>query len=171
MGLPVDPAYDAATGAASFNYQTAALGAQYQRGQLGQAFGIGIGPDGSVFDDVSNPYSRAAEQQKAYDRARRGTTTSMAAQGQLYAGSLQNAQNENARVADRSRDQLIRSFMGAQQEISQAEQGAQGSYLNASALAESERIARALANRPLPAQVTAPPAPKPKPKAKSKAKR
>ncbi len=171
MGLPVDPAYDAATGAASFNYQTAALGAQYQRGQLGQAYGLGIRPDGTVFDDVSNPYSRAAEQQKAYDRAKRGTTTSMAAQGQLYAGSTQNAQNENARVADRGRDALIRSFMGAQQEITQGEQAAQGSYLNASALAESERIARALANRPLPAQVAAPVAPKPKPKAKPKGKK
>lgn len=171
MGLPVDPAYDAATGAASYNYQTAALGAQYQRGQLGQSYGIGIRPDGSVFDDVSNPYSRAAEQQKAYDRARRGTTTSLAAQGQLYAGSMQNAQNENANVANRNRDALIRDFMGAQQGITQAEQGAQGQYLNAAAQAESERIARALANRPLPAQVTAPPAPKPKPKVKPKGKK
>lgn len=169
-GLPVDPAYDAATGAASFNYQTAALGAQYQRGQLGQSYGLGIRPDGSVFDDVSNPYSRAAEQQKAYDRARRGTTTSLAAQGQLYAGSMQNAQNENANVANRNRDALIRDFMGAQQGITEAERGARGQYFGAVAEAEAAQIARGLANRPLPAQVTAPPAPKPKPKPKVKPK-
>src|SRR5687767_7491091 len=59
--LPIDPAYDAAQGAASFGLQTGLLGAQYQRGQLGQTFGLGIRPDGTVFDDPSNPYSRAAE--------------------------------------------------------------------------------------------------------------
>jgi hypothetical protein len=148
QATPVDPGYDAATGAASYNLQAALQAAQYQRGQLGQTYGLGIRPDGSVFDDVSNPYSRAAEQQKAYDRAKRGSTNSMAARGQLYAGSLQNAQNENANVAGRNRDALIRDFMGAQQAITQSEQGAQGQYLNAAAQAESERIARALANRP-----------------------
>jgi hypothetical protein len=171
--MPIDPAYDAATGAASFNYQQAALNAQYQRGQLGQTFGLGIRPDGTVFDDVSNPYSRAAEQQKAYDRAQRATTNGMAARGQLYAGALQNAKNENTNVAARSRDQLIRDFMGAQQGIASGEAGAQGQYLNASAQAEAERIARALANRPAP-ELVAPapaPAPKPKPKPKPKGKR
>ncbi len=168
QAMPVDPGYDAATGAASYNLQTALQAAQYQRGQLGQTYGLGIRPDGSVFDDVSNPYSRAAEQQKAYDRARRGSTNSMAARGQLYAGSLQNAQNENANVAGRNRDALIRDFMGAQQAITQSEQGAQGQYLNAAAQAESERIARALANRPAPELVAPTPAPKPKPKAKKK---
>jgi hypothetical protein len=168
QAMPVDPGYDAATGAASYNLQAALQAAQYQRGQLGQTYGLGIRPDGSVFDDVSNPYSRAAEQQKAYDRAKRGTTNSMAARGQLYAGSTQNAQNENANVAGRNRDALIREFMGAQQSITQAEQAAQGGYLNATAQAESERIARALANRPAPELVAPTPVAKPKPKAKRK---
>lgn len=45
------------------------------------------------FDDMSNPYSRAAQLQRSYQNAQRGTTNSYAAAGQLYAGSLNNARN------------------------------------------------------------------------------
>lgn len=147
------------------------LGAQYQRGQLGQTYGLGIRPDGTVFDDPSNPYSRAAELQKAYKRSQRGAQTSFAAQGQLYSGAYQNAQNENANVLGRNQDANIRGFLAAQQGITQSGQSAQGAFLSSQAAAESERIARALANRPLPEAVVPTPAPKPKPKAKPKGKK
>lgn len=151
--MPVDPAYDSAIGSAQHGLTTGLLGAGYRRAQLGQTYGLGQRADGTVFDDVSNPYSLAAEQQKAHDRAVRGTQTSMAAQGQLYSGAFQNAQNANAQTALRNRDSLVRSFQAAQQDISNDEQGILGEHFGATAGAEAERIARALQNRPLAAQV------------------
>ena len=43
-----------------------------------------------------NPYSRAALLQRTFENNKRGNTNSYAARGQLYAGSLVNAQNETA---------------------------------------------------------------------------
>lgn len=56
--------------------------------------GDGI-PDSGFTLDPNNPFSRAALLQKTYEQNQRGTTNSMAAQGQLYSGALQDAQNEN----------------------------------------------------------------------------
>lgn len=175
--MPVDPGYDAAIGAAGYGLQSSLLSAQYQRGQLGQTFGLGIDPQGNVFEDVSNPYSRAANFQKQYAQAQRGAQTSMAARGQLYSGAYQNAQNANADALSRNRDQNIREFMAAHQAITGAERGAQGEYLGAVAGAESERIGRALADRPDPMTVPLPsvpdeprPRPTPKPKARARPK-
>jgi hypothetical protein len=96
----------------------------------------------------------------------------MAAQGQLYSGALQDAQNENARQNDMGRDSLIRQFQNAQQQIRQGELQAQGSYQDQLGQAGNERLMRALAARPDPASVPALPVPvAPKPKTKAKAKK
>ena len=171
--MPVDPGYDAAIGAAGYNLQSALLNTQYQRGQLGSTFGLGLDANGNTFEDVSNPYSRAANFQKQYAQSQRGAQTSMAARGQLYSGAYQNAQNANADTFSRNKDQNIREFMAAHQSLAGAERAAQGEYLGGVAGAESERIGRALAARPDPMTVAPaplPPAPKPKPKAKAKPK-
>lgn len=42
------------------------------------------------FNDVSNPYSRAAMLKQSYERSRGGAEISLAGRGQLYAGSFQN---------------------------------------------------------------------------------
>lgn len=172
QGLPVDPFYDAAAGNANRNLSTTLAGLQYQRGQLGSTYGFGTDASGNVFDDPSNPYSRAAVMKKSYDDRKLGTTTSMAAQGQLYSGALQNAQNENARQNDMGRDSLIRQFMAAQQQIRQGELQAQGTYQDQLGQAGSDRLLRALAARPDPASVPALPTPVvAKPKAKPKGKK
>lgn len=172
QALPVDPLYDAAAGSANRGLSTTLAGLQYQRGQLGSTYGLGQDASGNVFDDVSNPYSRAAVMKKTYDDRKLGTTTGMAAQGQLYSGALQNAQNENARQNDMGRDSLIRQFMAAQQQIRQGELQAQGTYQDQLGQAGSERLMRALAMRPDPATVPTLPTPVvAKPKAKPKGKK
>lgn len=181
QGRPVDPIYDAQTGSANRNLGATLAQLQYQRGMLGQTYGIGITPQGQVFDDPSNPYSRAAAMKLAHDRSVQGTTTSMAARGQLYAGATQTAQNENVRQYDQGRDALIRQFQADQQRIQAAETAARAGAEDAYAQAGSDSLLRALAARPdaasvpvapvQPFQVAPAPRPKVKPKPKPKAKR
>lgn len=177
---PVDPFLEAAQGSANRQLSTTLQGLQYQRGQLGSEFGLGVTPQGTVFDDPSNPYSRAAALQLAHDRSVQGTTTSMAAQGQLYSGATQNAQNENQRVTGQNRDSLIRQFLGEQNRIKDAELQAQNAYQDRLTDANSSSLERALAARPDAASVPQAPAPvfnvsvrapvkaKPKPKPKKR---
>lgn len=172
-GHTIDPFYDAAVGAANRNLSAGLAGLQHQRGQLGQTYGLGINAQGVVFDDVTNPYSRAATLQKAHDQAVRGTQTGMASRGQLYAGSMQNAQNQNAVQRVASRDAMIREFMAAQASIKQQELAAGNAHADAMGAAGSERIMRSLAARPdAPSVPAAPPprplAPPPKPVARKK---
>lgn len=159
---PIDPIFDAQMGSANRSFSQTIAGLGYQRGQLGSIYGLGINAQGVVVDDPSNPFSRAAAYQQLYDRSVKGTRNSMAARGQLYAGSLQNAQNENARMNTQRRDALIREFMAAQQSIAQRELAAQGAYQDAEGSARAEAIQRAIQNRPDAASVPGPP---PKPKA------
>lgn len=164
--MPLDPTYEAAMGIAQRNQtqQLALLGAQRQA--LGQQYGYGVNAAGGVFDDPSNPYSRAAVLQVAYENHKRGNTNGMAARGQLYAGSLQNAQNDAATDNSQARDQLIREFLAANSNISQAELAARNAYEDDVTNAGAARLDRAVANRPDAASVpayAAPPKPKPKP--------
>jgi hypothetical protein len=173
---PVDPFYEAAAGSANRNLSTTLQQLQYQRGQLGQTYGLGVNAQGGVFDDPTNPYSRAAALQEAYRRSQQGTTTSMAARGQLYAGALQTEQNENARRNDMGRDALIREFLSRNQQLQSGELQAGNAYQDAMTQAASDSILRALAARPdaasvpqpQPVTVKAPAKPKAKPKRKAR---
>lgn len=151
--MPVDPIYDETVNATTLNYAQTLQRAQYARGQLGSEFGIGVTPQGSVYDDHSNPFSRAAVMQLAYDRQRAGNTNSYAARGQLYAGSLQDAQNEGARSHLQNRDALLRQFNASQKAIADSEINATNLSLEQLAQAKAARAARALANRPDDASV------------------
>lgn len=84
--------------------------AQADYGYTGQdTNGDGI-PDAGFNVDPSNPFSRAALLQKRYTEAQRGTTNSMAAQGQLYSGALQTAQDENAFQNNAAVDENQKAF-------------------------------------------------------------
>jgi hypothetical protein len=86
---PPDPAAIAAEAAAGRNVQYADAQATYDQGRIGRDFGYNA--QGAV--DPSNPYSRAALLDRNFRQSTLGNTNSYASQGQLYAGSLQNAQN------------------------------------------------------------------------------
>lgn len=166
---PVDPILDANLAAATRNRNQTMVGLAAERAQLGSIYGYGQRPDGSVFDDVSNPYSRAAVLQTLYDQHKAGNTNSMAARGQLYSGALQTEQNNLADQTGRSRDALIREFLAAQGGITNRETAASNAFDDAGTQARAESIARLLAARPDPASVApyVPPSTAPAPAATS----
>ncbi len=105
------------------------------------------GPD-AITVDPSNPFSRAALLQRSYDNAKRGTTNSMAAAGQLYSGALQNAQNENARGFQQGDNALRQAFVDffSGQESNRA--AAVRTASEASVRAEGDALSAQLATTP-----------------------
>lgn len=90
-GPPIDPIYDAQVGAAQKTRSDKIAGLGQQR--IAGLSDFGYTETGGVLAfDPNNPFSQAALLKRNYDNARRGNVTSLAARGQLYAGSLQNAQ-------------------------------------------------------------------------------
>jgi hypothetical protein len=152
--MPVNPQFGADVNSAQLNLSTTTQQNEAARGQLGSTYGFGVDASGNVIDDHSNPYSRAAALQTAHDNAVRGTDTSYAARGQLYAGSRINAQNYNETQALKGRDQLIREFMAARTGLSNSDTAAQNSYLSAVGQANANNTQYAL-DRPPDAASTA----------------
>lgn len=62
--------------------------------------------------DTTNPYSRAALYKKSYDQASSGDGNRMAAQGQLYSGAYQNAQNADTANLNQNNNALLTDFAG-----------------------------------------------------------
>lgn len=83
---PVDTAFEQAKLTANRNVALSNSETAYQTGNLN--FDYGYNPDGTI--NTANPYSRAALYQLQYENQARGTTNSLAAQGQLYSGALEN---------------------------------------------------------------------------------
>lgn len=109
-----------------------------------------VGPNGereveSIAVDPANPFSRAALLQRSYDQAKRGSTNSYAARGQLYSGALQNAQDENTFGFQRGDDQLRRAFasfiLGQEGNRSQAVSAAGQARIAAASAALSQQLA------------------------------
>ncbi len=92
---PPDPAYDQTVAGLTRQRDTRLAALEAQRAQTFLTYGYKQDPvTGAISFDASNPYSQAAMYARQYDQARTGNTNSYAARGQLYAGSLQNAQND-----------------------------------------------------------------------------
>ena len=153
VGLPIDPQYDASMGAAERARARALAEITAQRASLGSTYGMGVNSQGGVFDDPSNPYSRAAVLKLIYDRRVQGNTNQMAARGQLYSGALQTEQNTAASDNSRQRDALIREFLANNVSLTAQELAAQDAYTDSVSGAGADRIARAIANRPDAASV------------------
>lgn len=96
--------------------------------QQRQALGIGYGLGEFGGDIESNPYSRAALLQRNYERNQRASTNSMAAAGQLYAGSLSNARNFNRFNYDVSFDSMRKQYDAALARLNQQELQANTRY-------------------------------------------
>ena len=60
--------------------------------------------------NYANPFSRASLLKRSYDQGVRGNTNRMAARGQLYAGSLVNAQNDTLWNRQRGEDANVRGL-------------------------------------------------------------
>jgi hypothetical protein len=123
---PVSAGAAASIAGAGNVYQNTLTGIGTQQSQLGQEYGFT--PQGAP--DASNPYSRATLLQQAYDRQAKGSRNAMAARGQLYAGSTQNAQNFLGQQNLQKRDALLRQFQRMMSNLELRKQQAKTGYLN-----------------------------------------
>lgn len=155
QALPINPQYGADVNAAQRNLDTALQTDQAQRAGLGATYGLGVDATGNVIDDKSNPYSRAAALQTAYDQSVRGTNNSYAARGQLYSGAIQNAQNWNATQNGSRRDALIREFTSVRTGLDSRDLSARNAYQAAVDAAGAQNIQYGIDHPPDAASVPA----------------
>lgn len=104
-----DVGYAAGASAIENVNQHAGAEHDYQIHRGGQNYGYDASGNLITSGADLNPYAQAAVLKKNYDNTVRGTDTSYAAQGQLYAGSRLNAQNTNDWNYGTASDQLKRS--------------------------------------------------------------
>jgi hypothetical protein len=122
--LPVDPAYDQTIAGLGLKKDTTIQALDQQRlgGLSDYGYSATFDPNGNVVGiarDPNNPYSQSALMKKHFDQQRTGNTNSYAARGQLYAGSLQNAQNattDNYNQADNGLQRSVMAFLARNQQ-------------------------------------------------------
>lgn len=129
-----DENYGRTVAIANAQLQNAITGVESQRRELGINYGLGE-MGGSV---VSNPYSRAALLQKSYDQNQRRTQNAMAAAGQLYSGSTQNARNFNTGNYSQGRDSLQKDFDARLGQTTLQEQQANDRFFSTKEAAEAK---------------------------------
>lgn len=106
----------------------------YDYGVLSGSQQFGYDANGNLITSGAgyNPFNQAAQLQRSYDNAKRGTTNSYAASGQLYSGALQNAQGENTYQYNKSSDALQRGasdyYHGLQSNLDSTKLAGQTSY-------------------------------------------
>ena len=107
-GPPLDPQWIQQQAAAQRGLDLGSAWDTYATGQLEQQYG---------FNNSSDPYSVAMRLQDAYQSQQRGTTNSLAAQGQLYSGALQNQRNADAKGYAQSYHDAYQQYQGAKDQI------------------------------------------------------
>ena len=106
---------------------------------LDQSYGIG---------DTSNPYAQARQLERQHQQRTLGTNTSLASQGQLYSGAMNNAQSSNRFAFGQASDELLRSYQAEKAGLAREGLGAERDYQTGVLDAEAERLEDAL-NRPV----------------------
>lgn len=144
--IPYSGAYDTtvATATDDLNQDTADIAGR--RLALKQQYGIG---------DDSNPYSLARQLETQYKQNTTGTNNSYAASGQLYAGSLTNAQNANRSNFGQAQDSLLRQYQAADAGLTAEQLAAERRQRDTVADAEATRLEDAL-NTPVDPAEAAP---------------
>jgi hypothetical protein len=141
--LPPDPTYDMQIGTFGKTRDDTIAGLVQQRGAGLQAYGYTEDPTThAIAFDPNNPYSQAALLRKHYQQAKTGNTTSYAASGQLYAGSLQNAQNASTdqfNAGDNAIKQAVINFLANN---TTAQKTAGDTYDYNAGLAAGDRVGR-----------------------------
>lgn len=137
--LPWDSNYELAVGNAHNKYNSALINAGYAQTAAQQEYGL----DPGFNDYKANPYSRAALLEQSYLKANRGSITSYAAQGQLYAGSLSNALGANRSAYGQSRDSLEKAYRDALHEIDERRTNARNEMNDEIAQAGWDRVTAA----------------------------
>jgi len=144
--LPPDPSYDAAVAAAQRDRDMRLAAIAGERTRTLSDFGFTEGPGGVLAFDPNNPLSKAAVLKQTYNTRRRSTGQSMAAGGQLYFGSYQNAQdliNRNQVADEDAQAKALQAFLAGN--TGQTTQTGVD-YTNAVSQAAGDRVARFQSN-------------------------
>jgi hypothetical protein len=150
--LPWDANYENTVGGINRNRETALSGLTYEEAQAKQRYG---------FDDASDPFNRLNMLKEAFANSQRGNTNSYASRGQLYAGSLGDAQVNAQHTNDINTSNLRREYDDVLNGIAQRRTQTQNDATDATAGANWDRIQAGLAARTDPS--TLPPAATPTP--------
>jgi hypothetical protein len=147
--LPTDAQYLQDTSGINRTLQTAGGNYMYGSQALNQAYGFNptYGAGGTVTSiqiDPSNPYSRANALEQSYKQAQRTNTNQYAAAGQLYAGSLQNAQNQAGQDYNQNFNSLEQDYMSGQHGLFSDLQSARTQGLTDQSQAYLDAVGRAL---------------------------
>lgn len=161
--MPWDATYEGSVDAATRTRDSTIAGIDNAVTATKQSYG---------FDDLSDPFSKIALLKEKFANSKLGTLNSMAAQGQLYAGAENNAQNAVQHNYDINYDATRRSYDQTLGDLARRRTDAGNTATDAVAAAGATRLTTALANRPDPATLPAPVKGKPKaaPKAPAKGK-
>lgn len=141
----LNTANDAYNNAINSNAATLSMGLR--------AYGLGEqyqDPNGAQY----NPYSRASALQNAYQRDQRMTVNSYAAQGQLYSGAMQNAQDHDTKAYLSDKNDLLDEQARFWADIAQKNLTAGDELAKAQDAAELSQLDR------IPEPTDAPPPPK-----------
>lgn len=138
----LDPSYAAAASLGGTRAQQAQGQLAYQAGRTAQQYGYDAQGKEITSGADLNPYAVAAVLKRNWQNSRRGTLNSYASQGQLYAGSLKNAQATNDWNYGLGADQAKR---GAADAYNNANLGYQG-VLDANAAQLASLLSPAFAN-------------------------
>lgn len=134
--LPFDATYDSTISSATRDRDMALQNNAYEQQRLQSAYG---------FDNpAANPYSRAALLTKSYQQRDLGSINSMAARGQLYSGSTQNALNTNLDEFGQAYDAARTSYEDELRAVGDKSVQAQNAYSDTASQALSDALARAL---------------------------
>lgn len=140
--LPPDATYEQIIGALQRKRDTTISGLAGQRTTGLLNYGYTEDAAGKLAYDPNNPESQAAQLKKHYDQSRAGTGVRMAAAGQQYAGSYQNAQDTLNKGQLTDEDKLSKALQAFLSGNTQARTTAQTDYEFGAGQAYGDRVAR-----------------------------
>lgn len=158
LGLPFDATYENSLLGINTGLQNTLADADQQQRGVQRSYGLDQGYTPETFG--ADPFSRLAVLQRSFKQRQQATTNQYASRQQLYAGSLQNAQEDNSRGYLGNYDSLRKGEEASLTSINRAR-------LNARTGAETQRTdaLNDLLTRLLKSPAPTVPAPPPKPKA------
>jgi len=144
--LPPDASYDAAVALLQRQRDEGVAGIIGERSRTLSDYGFQEGPNGAITFDPNNPFSKASVMKKTYDTNRRATGQTMAAGGQLYAGSYQGAQDLINRNQLQSEDALTKNLQAFLARNTGQQKEAGTNYEIAAGQAYGDRVGRFQSN-------------------------
>lgn len=142
--LPPDALYEQQIAGLGRQRDTTLAGLATQRQGSLLDYGYTQGAGGALAFDPTNPYSQAAIMKRHYNESRAGSGVSLAAQGQLYSGAYQNAQDYANKQELQSSDALQKQLLAFLSRNTQQAAEAGNAYETGVGTAGGDRLGRAI---------------------------